>query len=534
MVQSHIADKLWALAAKEVVGTKAAIAIYNLYPRWELLRKDNPGLLKWMADNCYNKTGDAKLAWAYMKRYESLNSEGEIQQIVRKIRSHVFCLEHSLCETVVEYQQVRQSLAENVEKWSQTSRDGTAEAKPMSLFYAMMMLSVPVADTYLTAHYRRLNLPKNVYKYTEVQTRKIGILWLAVKSDPSFRCLESFIRSLSKVEEITIYFDDKQILPEIKEGLGPLVTLVAVGDKTNEQVADLINADKIMILINNFWDRLRGLTVFSLRPAPVAVNFMGVPGRYLNSQCIDYSFTDVFGWTQYRDIDHVEKSIVLPLYYQVAFPQVCTEQRSTGPAKIFGIFARPLKMTPVEFDICRRVLKISNDVVIKFICKDAGVSELTDALLSNGILPEYLERVSVDYEGDKVKYYDLLKSLDVCLDTVSHWGALTTGLEVLAAGVPLLSMTGDTMFSNHSVSLLSSCGMQHDLLCDSVDHLVYRATRLVWETDHFTRTCNKLQTNLQKSKLFDIDCRCKQFSDALKLIQERYSAGLLPDDVFVS
>lgn len=116
---------------------------------------------------------------------------------------------------------------------------------------------------------------------------------------------------------------------------------------------------------------------------------------------------------------------------------------------------------------------------------------------------------------------------DVFLDTFSC-NAHTTCIEALAAGVPVLTLPGETVVARVAAGLLRAHGLP-ELLADSCEDYVERACRLAedasWLADLRRRTARR-----EGSMLFCTARRVRELERAYELMWARHSAGLPPAD----
>ena len=541
MYDQNIADRLWAAALKQIESKQHQKAIYSSYDRWEKLRPDNIPFLKWMSANVYQHTGEPKMQEKYMQKLHLLMcksaNEPKIDRIVSEIKWMMFRIEHSLNDSIQSYLQCKLSLNCAIDEWvnyrKMTSTEKSLKCQnmiPLPIFHAMMILEPTSLDRYLNCVYQCFDLPNTSFDLSRNISRKIGFLWLSITTDPSYKCLKAFVKMLNRFEDICIYLDDVDVPTDIQSSLAP-VTYKCVKTKTDDEVAQMIYDDGIKILINNFWDRARGFRVFALRPCPVTINFMGVPGRYLNSNIVQYSVTDEVMHDEFAQMQlpHSEKSLVLPQYYQIASALTGYQTRERTSLKRIGIFARPLKISAREMFVCREILKRYTDITLILICSETDLPRVTETAIDNDILPQYFARVSTAFQSRDERYFNVLNSLDLCIDTFSHFGALSTGIEVLSTGCPLISIPGNTLFSCHSQSLLKSVRVDDTLLCRNEQDMIYRIGSFIADQQQYIEICKRIERGFKNSKINDLDYRSRQFSEMLKLVENDYDRGRYED-----
>lgn len=523
----NIADRLWAGASKQVAEKQYGSALYRSYRRWERLRPENLGFITWMAEQANKHTGDPRLQLEYMhKRIDLVTKTDKDSTIALRLKLLIFKIENSLCSSVDEYIETVSDINVMASQWSSIAD----KAPSLNVFYAMMILRPTVLDAYLTAFYKYRNLKAPKFDHTRKIGRKIGFLWLSINTDPSYKCLKPFITALAALEDVCIYFDDVKLSRDVMTKLAP-AEIRCIGGKSSEEVAQILYDDKVKILINNFFDRTRGFDVFAMRPCPVALNFMGVPGRYLNPSLFQYAISDRYMVEEFdaHKLKHAERSIIMPRYYQMACSLKDIKPRPRSSVKRIGILGRPLKLTPNEQEVIRRILSKHKHLEVVVVCSETDLPRVTDAMLDNGLLPTYFDRIKTAYQTKSDCFGGVLNSIDLCIDTFSHFGALSTGIEILSTGCPLISVRGPTLFSCHAKSLLMTVGIDDELLCENADDMVDKIDALVLNDERFGDLCSKLSLGLKSSRLNDVDFRAKEFSDMLRVLERDVDAGKLED-----
>lgn len=523
----NIADRLWAGASKQVADKQYGVALYSSYRRWERLRPENLGFITWMAQNANKHTGDPRLQLEYMyKQHHVVSKTGDKAADPLRMKLLMFKIENSLCSSVDDYQETVRAINDLAWRWSLVAD----RAPPLNVFYAMMILQPTVLNAYLKAFYEYKNLKTLKYDITRKIGRKVGFLWLSINTDPSYKCLKFFIRSLAALEDVCVYFDDAKVNRDVIMQLAP-AEVRCVGGKSSEEVAQMLHDDKIKILINNFFDRTRGFDVFAMRPCPVALNFMGVPGRYLNSNLFQYAISDRYLVEEFDalKLQQAERSIIMPRYYQIACSLKDVTPRPRSSIKRIGILGRPLKLTPNELKVIRRVLSKHDHLEVVVICSESDLPRITDTMLDNQLLPEYFDRIKTAYQTKSECFGGVLNSVDLCIDTSSHFGALSTGIEILSTGCPLISVKGPTLFSCHAISLLKTVGVGDELFCNDSDDMVEKIDGLVVDDKRFGDLCLKLKSGLESSRINDVEFRAQEFSEMLRMLERNIDEGRVED-----
>jgi protein O-GlcNAc transferase len=156
-------------------------------------------------------------------------------------------------------------------------------------------------------------------------------------------------------------------------------------------------------------------------------------------------------------------------------------------------------------------LRQNNDAVVGNLRREAasrGISADRLVFAQRKPMPEHLARHQL---------------ADLFLDTFPV-GAQTTGWHSLFAGLPFLSMSGETFFSRASISLLQAAGLP-ELCVDSLEEYERLALKLAQEPGLLTKFREQLQAARQTRPLFDSERYRRHLETAYQLMYERCLAG---------
>ena len=239
------------------------------------------------------------------------------------------------------------------------------------------------------------------------------------------------------------------------------------------QMAAAIRERDIHILVD-----VKGATygsvmqVMAHRPAPLQVNWLGFPGTS-GAGYIDYLIGDPVVAPLVHAAHFSERIAQMPLCYQPndnrrALPH--SRPRSTWglpeQALVLCGFHQSYKISREVFQCWCRLLQALPDAVLWLLCWNANVQDaLTRAAAAQGIDPARLvfaPRLPAD------QHLSRLAAADIYLDT---WpcNAHTTASEALWAGVPPVTLVGETFAQRVAASLLHAGGMP-ELVCSDVAH----------------------------------------------------------------
>ena len=306
---------------------------------------------------------------------------------------------------------------------------------------------------------------------------------------------------------------------------------VDVRDTGNCAVAHRIRADGIDILID-----LKGHTrdsrmdLMAYRPAPVQAAYLGYPATS-GAPFIDYFIGDRVTTPLSHAAHFTERIAQLEGCYQpndAARPlPPCPSRASLGlpdDAVVLCCFNQTYKLSPNMLDLWARILADAPRTVLWMLAWNPHAKQnLLRELAERGVAPE---RVFFAPKLDLDKHIARLRAADLFLDT---WpcNAHTTASEALWAGVPVLTVPGETFASRVAASLVAACGLG-DLACRSEDDYVELATALANEPETLQGIKAHLDVNRRSLPLFDAERLARDMDALLTRMHERHLAGLPP------
>ena len=314
-------------------------------------------------------------------------------------------------------------------------------------------------------------------------------------------------------------------------------SFIDVGTQSDREVALLSRELEIDIAID-----LKGFTqnsrtgIFSLRAAPIQVNYLGYPGT-MSADYIDYLIADKTLIPESSKYGYTEKIAYLPDCYQVndskrhIADKVFTRKELGLPETgfVFCCFNNNYKITPATFDGWMRILKQAEGSVL-WLLEDnvTAARNLRKEATERGIkaerlifarrmpLPEHLARHCM---------------ADLFLDTLPC-NAHTTASDALWAGLPLLTCMGESFASRVAASLLNAIRLP-ELVTSTQEE--YEALAIVFATnpEKLKLIRQKLEQNRLTTPLFDTQLFTRHIEEAYRLMYERYQADLPPDHLFI-
>ena len=252
--------------------------------------------------------------------------------------------------------------------------------------------------------------------------------------------------------------------------------------RTNEDVAEMVRADKIDVLVDLTGHISGGerMLLFARKPAPIQVTYIG----YQNStgmRAMDYRLTDAYsdppGQT---DALHTERLERLPTTFFCYQPSTYAPPESSPPAEAngyvtFGSVNAFTKITPQVLETWSEILRgVPNSrLVIRADMTPSLQARLRETFARQGIEAERLELVN---RLPRPEYLKLIARLDVALDPFPFNGHTTT-CDCLWQGVPVITLSGETYVSRFGGSALATLGLT-ELIAGTREEYVAAAVAL--------------------------------------------------------
>ena len=299
----------------------------------------------------------------------------------------------------------------------------------------------------------------------------------------------------------------------------------------DHQIAQRIADDDLDLLID-----LKGYTagnrmgVLARRPAPLQAAFLGFPGT-TGAPFIDYIVGDPLV-TPLSHAAHFSEHIAqMPLCYQPndrqrPRPQPMTRAEVGLPenAVVLCGFNQAYKITPDVLDAWVDVLNDLPEAVLWLLdWHGQAKPHLLQELAKRGI---GAERVFWAPRWDLGKHISRVRLADLFIDT---WpcNAHTTASDALWAGLPVVSLMGETFASRVAGSLLNAVGLP-ELICTDVRQ--YRRTIVEIARDPARRQAlrERLDQAREDSPLFDSERFTRDYEALMVRMIERMRTGMQP------
>lgn len=305
---------------------------------------------------------------------------------------------------------------------------------------------------------------------------------------------------------------------------------VDLGPMISRQSTDVIRADDLDILINlQGWTNDSASELLAKRSAPVQISWLGYAGTMGHPNLADYLIGDPIATPLERSEFFTETLALLdccylPMDTTVGIPKAVSRRDAGLPedAFVFCSFNNRYKINPPQFDVWCDILRqcpnsilwISNDrasananLVREFEKRGLPASRLIFAARTPSI------------EGHR----DRISAADLALDPTPY-NSHSSGLDMLWAGVPMITQLGQTFHSRVGASLLHHCHLD-ELITQTADEYRDLAIRLYHDRDRLRQLRKKLEEGRTTAPLWNTGHLTRSLETIYRTAYANYLAG---------
>jgi protein O-GlcNAc transferase len=285
---------------------------------------------------------------------------------------------------------------------------------------------------------------------------------------------------------------------------------------SDAELAAQVSQDRIDVLVDLVM-HLEGvrLGMFARKPAPIQVTWMAYPGSTGLTR-MDYRFTDpVLDPPGQTDHLYTEQSLRLESFW-------CFEPPANSPAVrpppmekngyvTFGCLNNFGKVNDAVLELWREILAAVPDSRLVLMPPKGKITDRVREKL--GVAPARL--IGLPRES-RLKYFNYYHRVDLALDPFPYTGHSTT-LDGLWMGVPVVTLSGPTIVSRGSLSILSNVGLKELAVTNKADYVAL-AVVLARDPDRLRELRTGLRERLERSVLMDAGRFARQAESAYRAI----------------
>jgi len=275
--------------------------------------------------------------------------------------------------------------------------------------------------------------------------------------------------------------------------------------------------------------------IFSYRTAPIQLSYIGYLGT-MGAEYYDYLLADRITIPEKLQKNYSEKIVYIPSYQANDRNRSISDKKFTKaelglPEKgfIFCCFNNNYKILPATFEGWMRILNAVEDSVLFLYAENRWAEE--------NLKKEAKERGMADSRlvfGKRMpndEYLSRYQACDLFLDTYPY-NAGTTASDALWAGLPVLTLMGESFASRVAASLLSAIELP-ELITNTQEEYEALAIELATNPNKLADIKLKLANNRLTTALFDTPLFTKNLESAYIKMHERYTNNMEPDHLYI-
>ena len=276
--------------------------------------------------------------------------------------------------------------------------------------------------------------------------------------------------------------------------------------------------------------------IFFNKCAPIQINFLGYPGTSA-SEKIDYIIADKTVIPETNKKYFTEKIIYFPNSYQPSeknrqlSEKKFTKKNLNLPEDvfIFCCFNTCSKILPGMINVWADILNQVPKSILWMI---------SDNEVAKKNLNIEFEKKNIDIKkiifSDKLpisEHLARIKHADLFLDTFPY-NAHTSCSDSIWAGLPLLTIEGNSFQSRVASSLLKTSGLE-ELVTKNEKEYIKKAVYIAKNKDYLDNLKNKLINSRNTNPLFDNQTFIKNIEKAYSIVLEKYFKNQKPEDIYL-
>ncbi len=265
------------------------------------------------------------------------------------------------------------------------------------------------------------------------------------------------------------------------------------------------------------------------RPASVIVNWLGYPGTLGHGRLADYIIGDPIVTPVSAEPYFCEVIAQMPHCYLPTDRRCvigpCPSRMDEGlpeGAFVFCNFNKAVKLNPDTFDVwCRILSAVPGSVLWMGYAGSVAQRNLRSEAESRGVAGECL--IFAERTASVSEHLSRLQLADLALDTFPYTSH-STGCDLIRAGVPLVTLLGESFASRVAASLLHTVGLP-ELVAKSWNEYQEMAIRLAMDKDALDMLRRRLVASHQDSPLYDTAGFARDLEDLYQKIWHHHVGG---------
>lgn len=326
--------------------------------------------------------------------------------------------------------------------------------------------------------------------------------------------------------------DSSDVRERLKDNFDRFINISKLDD---HELADKIRSDQIDVLIDlNQMTAGTRVAVFAHRPAPIQIQWLGMPGTLGAGEDADYVIVDPWVVNEKNANGFSECLLMLPRSYQPNdhIPpnrKLCASREEAGLPEtgfIFGVFNQYYKYSPETVSLWASILKEVPDSYLWLLKPktEQHQKRVTQEFEDRGVAAE---RIIFADQKPQDEHLARLQFMDLVLDTWPY-NAHTTCSDALRLGVPVLTYPHDTFASRVASGILHTANLSR-WVAYSPEEYVQKAIEFAKQSrSEVDAYKEEVQRIYWQSPMVDNQQLGKMFEAMILGLQERQLANQKP------
>ena len=296
---------------------------------------------------------------------------------------------------------------------------------------------------------------------------------------------------------------------------------------SDQEVINLVKEkDKIDILFDLSGHTAKNrLSIFLNKSAPIQVTWLGYNAT-TGLREIDYIITDPHVVPLSSQKYYSENIFHLPETFQcISIKEnikIKLKKYSKNYQIIFGSFNNLAKVNDEVIEVWSKILKKINNSKLFLKSKQLDNSKVKKTIL-NKFEKQGIKSSKIIIEGASKTRNEMLKKynkVDIALDPFPYPG-ITTSLEAIWMGVPLITKRGNNFYSRIGLSINKNLNME-DWIADNKEDYIQKAISKSSDLEKLFEIKKRLRSKFLKSPLSNEIKFCKNFEKSLSIMWKNY------------
>lgn len=263
------------------------------------------------------------------------------------------------------------------------------------------------------------------------------------------------------------------------------------------------------------------LGAFAYKPAPIQISFLGYPGT-TGAPFMDFYIGDPISTPLNEPYGFTEKLFLMPNTYQI------TEHRGEHPVESF--MTKNIKKNNIVFCNFNQPVKIEHKMFITWMNILKNVKNSVLWLLEHTAMDNVRKEAhKYGVNGNRIIFLPMvgkrehlkrMQQADLLLDTTIY-NAHTSAGDALWAGLPILTIMGNTMPSRVCSSMVIAAGFP-EMIVKNFDEYEQRGIYLGNNLDILKKMRIDVENKREHMPLFDTQQYVRDFEKGLKIVWKQY------------